>query len=402
MSLNETVSAERLHIGFFGMRNAGKSSVVNAVTGQDLAVVSDVKGTTTDPVKKAMELLPLGPVVIIDTPGLDDEGELGLLRVKKARRALAQTDIAVLVVDSTVGLSELDNALIREFQERNLPYVVVWNKADLLANRPQTDEHGIYVSAVTGENIYELKEKIGRLSQGQENQKRIVGDLLAPGDVVVLVVPIDSAAPKGRLILPQQLAIRDILDAGCIPVVCRDTELTQTLDCLKAAPKMVVTDSQVFGKIKNLVPREVPLTSFSILMARYKGELSELVRGAAALSGLKDGDQVLISEGCTHHRQCDDIGTVKMPGWIRAFSGSNPDFRFTSGGEFPEDVSRYALVVHCGGCMLNEKEMRHRIRTAVACDVPIVNYGVAIAHMNGILRRSLELFPQALALLETP
>jgi len=399
MSLNETVSAERLHIGFFGMRNAGKSSVVNAVTGQDLAVVSDVKGTTTDPVKKAMELLPLGPVVIIDTPGLDDEGELGLLRVKKARRALAQTDIAILVVDAAVGLSELDNALIRDVQERNLPYLIVRSKADLLKDHPEADEHSIYVSALTGENIHELKERIGAL-KGQENQKRVVGDLLTPGDVVVLVVPIDSAAPKGRLILPQQLTIRDILDAGAMPLVCRDTELTQTLEKLKEPPKMVITDSQVFGKIKQLVPETVPLTSFSILMARYKGELAELVRGAAQLSRLKDGDKLLISEGCTHHRQCGDIGTEKLPKWIGKFSNAAIDFDFTAGGDFPEDVSRYALVVHCGGCMLNEKEMKHRIRTAVDCETPIVNYGVAIAHMNGILKRSLELFPQVLELLD--
>ena len=401
MSLNETVSAERLHIGFFGMRNAGKSSVVNAVTGQDLAVVSDVKGTTTDPVRKAMELLPLGPVVIIDTPGLDDEGELGLLRVKKARRVLAQTDIALLVVDATVGLSDLDRALIADFQERNLPHIVIYNKADLLESRAALPENGIYVSAVTGENIYQLKEKIGALSKDQENQKRIVGDLLAPGDVVVLVVPIDSAAPKGRLILPQQQTIRDILDAGCMPLACRDTELVRTLESLKAPPKMVITDSQVFGRIKDLVPREIPLTSFSILMARYKCELSELVRGAAQLSRLKDGDKILISEGCTHHRQCDDIGTVKMPKWIGKFSNAQICFDFTSGGGFPENLGDYALVVHCGGCMLNEKEMKHRIRSAMAAEVPIVNYGVAIAHMNGILRRSLEVFPQILELLDT-
>ena len=395
MSLNETVSAERLHIGFFGMRNAGKSSVVNAVTGQDLAVVSDVKGTTTDPVRKTMELLPLGPVVIIDTPGLDDEGELGLLRVKKARRALAQTDIALLVVDATVGLSTLDEALIREFKERNLPWLLVWNKADLLEDRPAPADHTICVSALTGENIPVLKNRIGAL-KGQECQKRVVGDLLRPGEVVVLVVPIDSAAPKGRLILPQQLTIRDILDAGAIPVVCRDTELTRTLDKLKEPPRMVITDSQVFGRIKDLVPQTVPLTSFSILMARYKGELAELVRGAAQLSKLKDGDRLLISEGCTHHRQCGDIGTEKLPKWISQFSNAAIAFDFTSGGDFPEDVRRYALVVHCGGCMLNEKEMKHRIRTAVAADVPMVNYGIAIAHMNGILRRSLEIFPQVL------
>ena len=400
MSLNETVSAERLHIGFFGLRNAGKSSVVNAVTGQDLAVVSDVKGTTTDPVKKAMELLPLGPVLIIDTPGLDDEGELGLLRVKKARRILAQTDIAVLVVDAVKGLSELDRTLLQEFRERNLPHIVVHNKADLLPEQPELPENGLYVSAVTGENIRELKETIGALAKAGQAEKKIASDLLQPGEVAVLVTPIDSAAPKGRLILPQQMTIRDLLDAGCIPVVCRETELARTLDSLKQPPRLVITDSQAFGKVAELVPEQVPLTSFSILMARYKGELSELVRGAARLSQLKDGDRVLISEGCTHHRQCGDIGTEKLPKWIRAFSGGEITFEFTSGGEFPEDVSRYALVVHCGGCMLNEKEMKHRIRTAVRGEVPIVNYGVAIAQMNGILRRSLEVFPQIQQLLD--
>lgn len=400
MSLNETVSAERIHIGFFGMRNAGKSSVVNAVTGQELAVVSNVKGTTTDPVKKAMELLPLGPVVIIDTPGLDDEGELGRLRVQKARRTLAQIDIAVLVVDATVGLSPLDRTLLRDFQERNLPCLLVWNKADLLTSRPETSPRELYVSALTGEGIHALKEKLGELSKNQEQSRRVVGDLLHPGDVVVLVVPIDSAAPKGRLILPQQLTIRDILDAGCIPVVCRDTELTHTLERLREKPKMVITDSQVFGKIKHLVPEDVPLTSFSILMARYKGELAELVRGAAQMDHLRDGDRVLISEGCTHHRQCGDIGTEKMPRWLTEHSGARLEFSFTSGGDFPEDVSGYALVVHCGGCMLNEKEMKHRVRTAVAAGTPIVNYGVAIAHKNAILKRSLSLFPQVLSLLE--
>lgn len=400
MSLNETVSAERLHIGFFGLRNAGKSSVVNAVTGQNLAVVSPVKGTTTDPVKKAMELLPLGPVVIIDTPGLDDEGELGLMRVQKARRVLAQVDIAILVTDATTELSSLDQTLLAEFRERNLPYILVRNKADLLGSQPPLPEYGIYVSAKTGDNIHALKEKIGALTGTKQQEKRIVGDLLTPGDVVVLVVPIDSAAPKGRLILPQQLTIRDILDAGCVPVVCRDTELPRTLDALRTPPRLVITDSQVFGKIKDLVPDAVPLTSFSILMARYKGELAELVRGAAQMDRLHDGDRVLISEGCTHHRQCGDIGTEKMPRWLCEHSGAKLEFTFTSGGDFPEDVSQYALVVHCGGCMLGEQEMKHRIRTAVACGTPMVNYGVAIAHRNGILRRSLALFPQALAALD--
>ena len=396
MSLNETVSAERLHIGFFGLRNAGKSSVVNAVTGQDLAVVSDVKGTTTDPVKKAMELLPLGPVVIIDTPGLDDEGELGTLRVQKARRVLAQTDLAVLVVDGTIGLSKADEALLQEFQSRNLPHLVVYNKADLVPEHPS---EVLWVSAKTGENIGQLKEALGAL-QSKEQQKPIVADLLEPGDTVVLVVPIDSAAPKGRLILPQQQTIRDILDAGCTAITCRDTELTQTLACLKQPPKLVITDSQVFGKVVKLLPPEQLLTSFSILFARYKGELQTLVEGASELCKLKPGDRVLISEGCTHHRQCGDIGTVKLPAWIRDFSGAELQFDFTSGGTFPEDLSPYALIVHCGGCMLNEKEMKHRIRTAAAAGIPMVNYGVAIAAIHGILRRSLEVFPQALSLLD--
>ena len=396
MSLNETVSAERLHIGFFGLRNAGKSSVVNAVTGQDLAVVSDVKGTTTDPVKKAMELLPLGPVVIIDTPGLDDEGELGALRVQKARRMLAQTDLAVLVVDGTIGLSNADEMLLQEFQNRNLPHLVVYNKADLVPEHPSKD---LWVSAKTGENIGQLKDALGAL-RSKEQQKPIVADLLEPGDVVVLVVPIDSAAPKGRLILPQQQTIRDVLEAGCTAITCRDTELTQTLACLKQPPKLVITDSQVFGKVVKLLPPEQLLTSFSILFARYKGELGTLVEGASELRKLKSGDRVLISEGCTHHRQCGDIGTVKLPAWIRDFSGAELQFDFTSGGTFPEDLSPYALIVHCGGCMLNEKEMKHRIRTAAAAGIPMVNYGAAIAAIHGILRRSLEVFPQALSLLD--
>ena len=401
MGLTDTVSAERLHIGFFGLRNAGKSSVVNAVTGQDLAVVSDVKGTTTDPVKKAMELLPLGPVLVIDTPGLDDEGGLGALRVKKARRVLSQVDIAVLVVDALRGLTDLDRDLIRQFEERNLPYVTAYNKADLLTRRPPLPAGSLYVSAATGENIHAFKELLGTLSRQGQEEKKIVSDLLHPGDVVVLVVPIDSAAPKGRLILPQQLTIRDLLDAGCTVVATRETELAATLGRLQSPPDLVITDSQVFGKVAKIVPGEVPLTSFSILFARYKGELAELVRGAARLSKLRDGDRVLICEGCTHHRQCGDIGTVKMPRWIREFSQAEVTFSFTSGGDFPEDLRDYALVVHCGGCMLNQKEMKHRIRTAADCDVPIVNYGVAIARIHGILHRSLEIFPQMQTLLQT-
>ena len=400
MSLNDTTSSERIHIAFFGLRNAGKSSLVNAVTGQELSVVSDVKGTTTDPVKKAMELLPLGAVLIIDTPGLDDEGKLGALRIKKAQAILHQTDIAVLVVDACAGLSEQDKSLLALFKERKLPYLLVWNKVDLLETRPTCSQNEICVSTVTREGIHQLKERLGTFSKGKDTEKHIVADLLEPGDVVVLVIPIDASAPKGRLILPQQQTIRDILDAGCTVVSCQDTELTHTLNALKTKPKLVITDSQAFGRVSKDVPSDILLTSFSILFARYKGELIPLVQAAAKLSELKDGDQVLISEGCTHHRQCGDIGTVKIPRWIEAFSGARPEYTFTSGGEFPESLKSYTLVVHCGGCMLNEKEMKHRIGAASASDVPIVNYGIAIAQMHGILKRSLEVFPDILALLD--
>ncbi len=400
MGLNDTVSAERVHIGFFGKRNAGKSSVVNAVTGQELAVVSSVKGTTTDPVKKAMELLPIGPVVIIDTPGIDDEGMLGELRVKKTKQILAKTDVAVLVVDSDKGLDNTDKGLISLFDERKIPYIVVYNKADLLDKIPETGEKEIYVSAINGTNINELKEKIGAVSKGVENKKQIVADLLDDGDVVVLVIPIDESAPKGRLILPQQQTIRDILDANCTVVCCQDTELTQTLNALAKKPKLVITDSQAFGRVSKDTPDGIMLTSFSILFARYKGDLEALVSGAAKLSKLKDGDKVLISEGCTHHRQCNDIGTVKMPGWIKSFSAAEPEFHFTSGGDFPDDISEYSLIVHCGGCMLNEKEMQRRIEVAKNSGVPIVNYGIAIAQMHSILRRSLEPFPDILKMLD--
>lgn len=399
MSLNAVVSAERPHIGFFGLRNAGKSSLVNAVTGQSLSVVSEVKGTTTDPVKKAMELLPLGPVVIIDTPGLDDEGDLGALRVEKARQILRQTDIAVLVTDSAQGLSPAENELISLFKEKNLPYLLACNKADLLAERRPLPEKGLYVSALTGEGVGELKEKLGALLKTEKNEKRVVADLLSPGDLVVLVMPIDEAAPKGRLILPQQQTMRDILDAHGTFAACQPEELKETLEGLSKKPKLIITDSQAFGRVAKDTPADVMLTSFSILFARYKGDLEALVRGAAELKSLKDGDKVLISEGCTHHRQCGDIGTVKLPGWIREFSGAEPEFCFTSGGEFPGDLSGYRLVVHCGGCMLNEKEMQHRLGRAKAAGVPVVNYGVAIAQIHGILKRSLAPFPQIQALL---
>ena len=392
MEQNNLVSAERIHIGFFGLRNAGKSSLVNAVTGQNLAVVSDVKGTTTDPVKKAMELLPLGPVVIIDTPGLDDEGELGTLRVQKARQVLARVDLAVLVVDAVKGLSSQDKALLAEWKERHLPHLLVWNKADLVPEEARTMA-GLYVSAATGEHISELKEALASLKKQDRAEKKLVSDLLKPGAVVVLVVPIDKAAPKGRLILPQQQTIRELLDAGCTVLVTRDEELLQTMQRLKELPDLVITDSQVFGKVAAVVPPEVPLTSFSILFARYKGELSQLVQGASRLLHLRDGDRILISEGCTHHRQCGDIGTVKLPGWIKAHTGVNITFDTTSGGDFPENLQSYALVLHCGGCMLTETEMKHRIRTAAEAHVPMVNYGVAIAALHGVLERSLELFP---------
>ena len=389
MSLNETVSAERVHISFFGKRNVGKSSLVNAVTGQSLAVVSDVKGTTTDPVKKAMELLPIGPVMIIDTPGFDDSGDVGELRVKKTMEILAKTDIAILVVDATVGIGKEEEAFLKLVKEKEIPYVTVFNKADLVLD---CKCEGICVSALTNDGINGLKEKIGLVAKAKENSKRIVADLLDKNDVVVLVTPIDESAPKGRLILPQQQTIRDILDAECITVVTQVEQLEKVLATLKEPPKMVVTDSQAFKKVAEIVPSKIPLTSFSILFARYKGELHEQVRGAAALASLKDGDRILISEGCTHHRQCGDIGTVKMPAWIKKFSGAKIEFDFTSGGEFPLDLSPYKLVVHCGGCMLNEAEMKHRVAISKKSGVPIVNYGVAIAHMNGILKRSLELF----------
>ena len=400
MSLNDMVSAERLHISFFGMRNAGKSSLVNAVTGQQLAVVSEVKGTTTDPVKKAMELLPLGPVVIIDTPGLDDEGELGRLRVQKAMQVLSSTDIAVLVVDAAIGLRELDRSLIACFRERKIPYITVYNKADLVCERQPLVKHEIYASAVTGENIYALKEKLGAFAKQLQNPKHMVADLLSEGDVVVLVTPIDESAPKGRLILPQQMAVREVLDAHAVAITCQDTELPRTLESLAVRPKMVITDSQAFERVSADTPVDIPLTSFSILMARYKGDLPTLAAGASALSHLKDGDKVLISEGCTHHRQCNDIGTVKMPAWIERFCKAKPKFTFTSGGEFPEDLSPYSLIVHCGGCMLTETAMKHRIETAISAGVPIVNYGIAIAQMHGILKRSVQMFPDILALLD--
>lgn len=403
MGLNDKVSAERVHIGFFGLRNAGKSSVVNAVTGQSLSLVSETKGTTTDPVQKAMELLPIGPVVIIDTPGIDDVGTLGEMRVKRALQVLDKTDIAILVVDAEKGLQPADQELLKLFEEKKIPHITVYNKSDLLSAPPVLREHEICVSAKDGIQIYELKERIGALvkaASAEADEKRIVADLIQPEDVVVLVVPIDSAAPKGRLILPQQQTIRDVLESGAISVVTRETELPQTLRSLAKKPALVITDSQAFKKVNADTPADVPLTSFSILFARYKGDLKEAVHGAARLDKLQDGDTVLISEGCTHHRQCGDIGTVKLPNWIRKYTGKELNFEFTSGGEFPEDLSRYALVVHCGGCMLNEREMKARIARAVAQNVPITNYGICIAQVHGILKRSVELFPEVISELQ--
>lgn len=399
MSLNETVSAERVHIGFFGRRNVGKSSLVNAVTGQALAVVSDVGGTTTDPVKKAMELLPIGPVLIIDTPGFDDEGALGELRVEKTREILAKTDIAVLVTDAAAPMYADEREMLALFSARGIPYLHVCNKADSLDAVPAAEEHTVWVSAKTGTGITELKNRIGSLAKSKKNDRFIVADLLSPKDTVVLVTPIDAAAPKGRLILPQQQTLREILDVHGQVFVCQDTELAGTLAALREMPRMVITDSQAFGRVAKDVPEDVPLTSFSILFARYKGNLHTLVSGARMLSALQDGDRVLISEGCTHHRQCGDIGTVKLPALIHKFTGCTPAYTFTSGGTFPENVSSYKLVIHCGGCMLNEAEMAHRMAAAAQSGTPIVNYGVAIAHMNGILKRSLSLFPDVLQLL---
>ena len=396
MGLNDTVSADRPHIGFFGLRNAGKSSVVNAVSGQNLSVVSEIKGTTTDPVQKAMELLPAGPVVVIDTPGMDDTGRLGEERIRRARRVLDRTDVAILVVDGTIGLQPADHELIRLFDDRRIPYIIAYNKCDLLEALPQASENEIYVSAAEGTNIWTLKERIAQLANRETSEKCLIADLLAPGDLVVLVVPVDSAAPKGRLILPQQQTIRDILEASAVSVVTGVGELPHTLASLRQKPRLVVTDSQAFGAVSRAVPPDIQLTSFSILFARYKGSLQRAVQGAAALARLQDSDTVLISEGCTHHRQCGDIGTVKLPGWIRQYTGKQPQFAFTSGREFPDDLGQYALVIHCGGCMLNEREMQSRGRRAAACGVPMTNYGIAIAQMHGILARSLEPFPDYL------
>lgn len=391
MGLNETPSANRVHIGIFGRRNAGKSSVMNALTNQSIAIVSDVLGTTTDPVLKAMELLPIGPVVMIDTPGIDDQGELGSLRVKKSYQMLNKTDIAVVVLDGEKESPE-DTALIEKIRQKNIPLAIFHNKSDTLPESFPKKEGRFYGSALKNIGITELKTEIARLAKTEEPHRKIVGDLLAPLDIAVLVVPIDAAAPKGRLILPQQQTIRDILEAGGISVVVKETELAETLKKLAVPPKIVITDSQAFGMVNKVVPKDILLTSFSILFARYKGNLETAVRGAKALDGLNDGDKILISEGCTHHRQCGDIGTVKLPAWIKKHTGRDVSIDFTSGTEFPDDLSGYSAVIHCGGCMLNEREMVYRYKCAEDQGVPITNYGIAIAHMHGILKRSVEPF----------
>lgn len=406
MSLNHTPNAERVHIGIFGKRNAGKSSLINAITGQDLAVVSEVSGTTTDPVYKAMEILPLGPVLLIDTPGLDDTGKLGELRVHKSWQILNKTDIALLVIDERQGISPEDEAILNRITKKQIPCIIVMNKHDLMPENQKVSlpENigfpAIEVSASTGYHIPELRELLTSVYHVPEEKFRIVGDLLSPSDFAVLVVPIDKAAPKGRLILPQQQTIRDILEADATAIVCKEYELRETLENLGKKPKIVITDSQVFAKVSADTPKDILLTSFSILMARYKGNLETLVKGVSILDQLKDGDRVLISEGCTHHRQCDDIGSVKIPRWVRNYTGVEPEFSYSSGTEFPEDLSSYRMIIHCGGCTLNEREMKYRIAGAEDAGVPITNYGIAIACMQGILRRSLEPFPSISAYLE--
>lgn len=400
MDLNSTPSAGRVHIGFFGKRNSGKSSLVNAVTGQELSVVSDVKGTTTDPVYKAMELLPMGPVMIIDTPGIDDEGELGLMRVKKAKQVLAKTDVAVLVADINSPLSEIEFDLIKTFTENNVPFVVAYTKSDLYTGEKELKQNEIITSAKANEGIFELKEKIAHLATDSTKEKHLVADMLCEGDIVVLVTPIDSAAPKGRLILPQQQTIRDILDADASAVVVKEDKLTSALNSLSEKPKMVITDSQAFKNVAADTPDDILLTSFSILMARYKGVLDTAVSGITAIESLSNGDKILIAEGCTHHRQCDDIGTVKLPRWIKGYTGKDILFDFSSGTGFPEDLSQYKMIIHCGGCMLNDREVNSRMKKASLQGIPFTNYGIAIAYMNGILKRSVEVFPHLKEILD--
>lgn len=393
MALNDTPSSERLHIGIFGRRNAGKSSVVNAITGQSLSIVSEVKGTTTDPVKKTMEMLPLGPVLITDTPGIDDEGGLGDLRVEKSYEVLNKTDVAVVVVDGSVGITVEDNSLIEEIKNRKLPYVVAINKADLGTDMPKV-ENSVKISAKTGEGIDELKKQIIMSAPTEENKTPLVRDLVSSGDLAVLVVPIDKAAPKGRLILPQQMVIRDLLDAGAIAVTLKEDRLKEALDSLGVKPKLVITDSQVFKRVAEDTPEDILMTSFSILMARYKGNLDSAVKAVKVIEKLKKGDRLLISEGCTHHRQCGDIGTVKIPKWLKNYVGEDVELDFSSGIGFPKDLSPYKAVIHCGGCMLNEKEMQYRAMCAEKQGIPMTNYGIFIAYINGILKRSLKPFEE--------
>ena len=407
MSLNATPSSERVHIGVFGKRNAGKSSLINAITGQNLAIVSEAKGTTTDPVYKAMELLPLGPVMIIDTPGIDDEGVLGSLRIQKAYQVLNKTDIALVIIDAAVGPSAEDLRLIKRINAKKIPLLIVINKCETINEDKKTAYQALlpngkllFVSAEQKLNIFELKEAIAQTVPADENKAQIVADLLSPSDFVVLVVPIDSAAPKGRLILPQQQTIRDILKADAAAIVVKENELTNTLQNLGKRPKLVITDSQVFKKVAAETPADILLTSFSILFARYKGNLQTSVQGVTALESLEDGDKILVGEGCTHHRQCDDIGTVKLPRWIKEYTGKNPEFIFTSGTEFPLDLSPYKMIIHCGACMLNEREMQYRIKCAVDQNIPFTNYGITIAYINGILKRTVEPFPQIYKLLD--
>lgn len=397
--MNATPSSDRIHIAFFGKRNVGKSSIVNAVTSQNIAIVSDIKGTTTDPVLKTMELLPLGPVVIIDTPGIDDEGTLGELRIKRTYHVLNKTDIAVLVIDSTQGFTSEDYRLIESFKSKNIPYIIAKNKSDIYNGNINCKENEIYVSAKTSENINELRELIGKSVVQPDSNKRIVGNLLNPNDIVILIVPIDSAAPKGRLILPQQQTIRNILESNAAAMVIQETELSITLKSLAVKPKMIITDSQVFSKVSKDTPTDIPLTSFSILFANYKGNLKVAIQGALALEKLNEGDTVLISEGCTHHRQCDDIGSVKLPRWITKYTGKKLNFEYSSGTEFPDSLSKYSLIVHCGGCMLNEREMQYRIKCSADENIPITNYGILIAYINGILKRSVEIFPDIYSLI---
>ena len=407
MSLNATPSSERVHIGIFGKRNAGKSSLINAITGQNLAIVSEAKGTTTDPVYKAMELLPLGPVMIIDTPGIDDEGVLGSLRIQKAYQVLNKTDIALVIIDAAVGPSAEDLRLIKRINTKKIPLLIVINKCETINEDKKTAYQALlsngkllFVSAEQKLNIFELKEAIAQTVPADENKAQIVADLLSPSDFVVLVVPIDSAAPKGRLILPQQQTIRDILEADAAAIVVKENELTNTLQNLGKRPKLVITDSQVFKKVAAETPADILLTSFSILFARYKGNLQTAIQGVTALDSLEDGDKILIGEGCTHHRQCDDIGTVKLPRWIKEYTGKNPEFIFTSGTEFPLDLSPYKMIIHCGACMLNEREMQYRIKCAADQNIPFTNYGITIAYINGILKRTVEPFPQIYKLLD--